>query len=107
MTTTLEKYESEARDNYCTLPTEDVEILPETRHCKDCGAVVAWQKDGYWGRWVHADEAAADHGYVSARSWCIYCNEDDPALVQFSFQSYSDETSCKRCGGVNGRAIGD
>ena len=40
MARTLETYKNSKRGNYCTLPTIDVEILPETRHCRVCNGVV-------------------------------------------------------------------
>lgn len=124
------KYAGTVRHNYCTLPTEDVEVLPEIRHCADCGDVVervsrtrTVAASGHRhevSAWVHSGEEVVvtdvypylheigDHDHhARVRSACRYCNTDDPAHVTFVQASYSDETRCTRCGGVHGFAIGD
>lgn len=108
--TTLKRYAGARRGNYCRLPTVDVPILSETRHCADpgCGDEVAWEpKAGSFGSglWVHRHHDR-DHS-ARPRPACRYCHSDDPAEVTFAHQSYSDETSCTRCGGVDGYPIGD
>ena len=42
MATTLEAFAGAHRHNYCTLPTIDVEILPDIRHC-ECGEPVSFE----------------------------------------------------------------
>ena len=126
--TARSKYAGTVRHNYCTLPTEDVEILPEIRHCADCGDVVervsrTVAASGHRhevSAWIHSGAEVVvtdvypylheigDHDHhARVRSACRYCNTDDPAHVQFVQASYSDETRCTRCGGVDGFAIGD
>lgn len=114
MTTTFAKFADATRGNYCTLPKLDVEILPAVRHCQGCGEELRWDPDAGpfgTGRHVHVkpDVELADGGqhYVTARTWCSYCHNDEPGTVHFHQRSWSDETECDRCGGVQGYAIGD
>lgn len=123
--TTLAKYADVKRHNYCSLPTRDVPILDEPRLCRGaefrgitCDRVVVEDPAaGSYGMagWVHEDDRTARHtdaegavlNTVTPRLRCPYCGTQDPAEVEFVQASYSDETRCTRCGGVDGRAIGD
>ena len=50
VTTTFAKFGDAKRHNYETLPTIDVEILPDVRHCEKCDAEMVWDpKGGYLG----------------------------------------------------------
>lgn len=91
--------------NYSVLPTVDVEILPHEFRCVDCDALVEFHMANF--SWAHVDQAAADHGRVTTGRACDYCNNRNQDEVVFSFQSYSDQISCSRCGGITGRPIGD
>lgn len=104
MTTTFEKYSESTRRSYSTLPTTDVEILDNPRHCQDCGKEVVWNHSAC--SWVHAVPAADEH-WTSPRPYCVYCHNDEPGTVHFHQRAWSDETECLRCGGVDGFAIGD
>lgn len=104
---TLAKYAGKRAGNYCTLPKIDVEVLPVVRHCEECGVEVVYEMgQSYMGKWVHVTEVAEEH-YVRPRLMCRYCNCEEPGVVEFKMMSWSDETHCQRCGGVDGRAIGD
>ena len=130
MTTTFEKYKGTQRGNYCTLPTIDVEIIDSPRFCagKDwippvgesapgnrgsygpvCNKPVHWDKDSKampgMGWWAHDDGSTGHH--ISPYMRCVYCGNAEPGTVHYRQEPYSDETSCDRCGGVDGRAIGD
>lgn len=106
MATTFETYAGQRAANYSTLPRVDVEILPDEHHCERCGERVAYDpKAGTFGRWVHAEGDQAGGHRATARLRCSYCHTDDG--VTFTHQAYSDATSCTRCGGVTGFAIGD
>ena len=110
MTTTLEEYANARRGNYCTLPTIDVEILPNVKHCETCGREVAWVKTSFAGMWAHVEDEQRDgeEAHIGRpRAFCVYCHNDEPGTVEFRQLSWSDEMSCSRCGGVDGRAIGD
>lgn len=108
MTTTFAKYANTRRPNYCTLPTIDVEILPEIHHCAHCDAQVVYERGArLFGDWVHVD-ITIDHAKqatATPKAACRYCNAEDG--VTFYHQAYSDETVCTRCGGVEGYPIGD
>lgn len=115
MTTTFAKFANATRRNYSDLPKFDVEVLPDVRHCRYCGNVVHWEaKAGEFGmgEWVH-DDPSVECSYIpsknvgSPRSWCCYCNNDEPGTVHYRQRAWSDETECDRCGGVEGYAIGD
>lgn len=108
MTTTLERWGGTKRHNYETLPTIDVEILPDIRHCEKCGGEMVWDaKGGYFGQggYVHAD--GSDHGYAPPVTRCRYCRTEDPALVSYIQHAWYDTVECKRCGGDDGHPIGD
>ena len=105
MATTLEAFAGAHRHNYCILPTVDVEILPDIRHC-ECGEPVSFdQSIGFWGGWVHTAPDVPDHGRVAVRLRCKYCNSEDQ--VRSEMHAWFDATECDRCGGVDGHAIGD
>jgi hypothetical protein len=106
MPTTFEVYANAPRGNYCTLPIRDVEILPDVHHCKTCNEEVAFDKSVKpFGSFVHASSSAEDHGYVSIKTRCAYCNSEDDAV--YYQHAWHDAVECSRCGGVDGRAIGD
>jgi ribosomal protein S27AE len=104
MTTTFQQYANATRHNYCTLPTADVEILPDVRHCETCGNAVSYS-GGTLGSWSHTDPFVPDHGYVRTRLMCPYCHTEDG--VVFRQHPWHDAVECSRCGGVDGRAISD
>jgi DNA-directed RNA polymerase subunit RPC12/RpoP len=107
MTTTLEKFAGAKRHNYCTLPTIDVEILDDPTRCATCDDTLYLVPDRYGlSRWTHS-HGDNDQHYARALTRCTYCGTQDPAEVEFVQASYSDETRCTRCGGVNGYGIGD
>lgn len=106
MVTTLETFARSARRNYCTLPTIDVEILPDVRHCGTCGAPVTYDADAStFGAWVHTTPTTPEHGYIAPKTRCSYCLSEDNA--QFVMPAWYDAIECARCGGVDGSAIGD
>lgn len=106
MTTTLEKFAGTTRPNYCTLPTIDVEILPDEHRCNGCGSLITRDPNaGYFGTWVHADTTLDDGHHVTPRTRCSYCHSNDDAT--FSQQSWHDQIHCTRCGGTWGFPIGD
>ena len=105
-TTTLQAFAGAKRRNYETLPTLDVEILPDVRHCEKCGGVMVWDPKGGrygWGEHVHAD--GSEHGYAPPRTRCRYCHSEEHA--QYRQHAWYDAVECSRCGGVDGHAIGD
>lgn len=102
--TTLAKFAGTRRANYSTLPTVDVEILPDARICETCAQPVAWDKSAHtFGGWVHAD-GSTEH-YVAPRTRCAYCHAQDG--VTYRQHAWYDAIECDRCGGVTGYAIGD
>src|SRR5690606_1704216 len=103
MATTFEVFEGAQRRNYSTLPTVDVEILPDIRHCEECGAEVRYVPDTLIGSWQHAD-GSTDH-FVLPKVRCPYCNSEDDAV--YKQHAWYDAVECSRCGGVYGRAVGD
>ena len=110
MSTTFAKFAGKVAGNYCSMPRVDVEVLEGPRYCgkAECGKEVVYEKKdpkGYMGKWVHTD-GSTEH-WVSPAVRCTYCGTQDPAEVTFVQASWSDETRCTRCGGVDGRAIGD
>lgn len=121
MTTTFATYRqpgSYAR-NYCTLPTNDVEVIEDVvRHCDQCGEPVHFDRNaGHFGTWVHDSEDvdwSAHRVPTSARRICTYCHVEDGQTIDgvtyrvtYHQMPYSDETRCTRCGGVDGFGIGD
>jgi hypothetical protein len=109
MPTTLQEFAGARRRNYETLPTIDVEVLPDTRHCATCGAEVVYvphpRGPGYGcGSWRHASPDAPGH-YVAPATRCRYCHSHDDAV--YKQHAWFDAVECSRCGGVDGHAIGD
>lgn len=104
---TSEKYAGQRAGNYCTLPTRDVEILPDTRFCDTCGVQADYQPGpgGGMGSWVHVG-SASEHGYISPKTRCTYCHNQESDVV-YRQHAWYDAVECGRCGGVDGRAIGD
>ena len=100
MATTLETFAGARRGNYCTLPTIDVEILPDIHHCQTCGETVIYQQH----RWLHGNHLTPDHGWIAPKVMCRYCHSEDAVYHQ---HAYHDAIECNRCGGVDGYAIGD
>jgi hypothetical protein len=112
MTTTFEKFKGTKRGNYCTLPTIDVEIIDPAPYCRYCDGEMVYNPTGDpfgHGRYEHKAEPEPGTckfgGQVASR--CTYCGTNEKGVVTFSHESWSDETSCSRCGGVHGYAIGD
>lgn len=115
--TTLTVYADFKARNYSTRPNIDVPILTDSRLCSHvdretkarCDEPVRYDRSAGsygMGKWVHTDPTTDDH-YVAPRTACVYCGTQDPAEVYFTHASWSDETRCTRCGGVDGYAIGD
>lgn len=107
--TTFEKYRGDRAGNYCTLPTVEVEILPDVHHCVTCGEQVTFNPTtGFGGSWGHVEEtglvAEGPHP-ARPRVRCGYCHSE--AEAEFVHSAYSDETRCSRCGGVTGFGVGD
>lgn len=110
MPTTFEVFAGKRASNYSTLPKIDVEILPGPRLCEDCPEPIRFESSAVrppFGAWVHVSPTFDDHHRARPRLACTYCGSQDPAEVRFQQMPYSDETSCSRCGGVHGYAIGD
>lgn len=106
---TGEMWSGKTAGNYSNLPTKQVSVLTGAKTiCKKCDQPVHYVKKGYGGNFVHESE---DHGCdevtYSISTPCKYCGTSDPSFQTFKHQAYSDETSCSRCGGVSGYAIGD
>lgn len=108
MATTLATFKNAKRLNYCTLPTIDVEILPDIYLCDQCDEPVEYDKGGGTyglGKWSHVNADAAEHsGWHSRRPRCRYCYSQDAKYRQ---HAWYDAVECDRCGGVDGYAIGD
>lgn len=119
MTTTLEKFAGAKRENYCTLPTIDVEIIDPASLCGakhlvdgvftpcfkpivDTGETTTWGDPAYG----HADGSNAGE-YVAHSTRCSYCGTNDPSLVKYRQHAWYDAVECERCGGVSGYGIGD
>jgi hypothetical protein len=116
MSTTLEQFAGKRPGNYCTLPTIDVEILNPPLRCAHCGGTVTRVQNPNpavtWQDLVLKHEHPTSCRYEESRMGsvvqrCRYCGTDDPAHLRNVQASWSDETHCSRCGGVNGYAIGD
>lgn len=104
MTTTFEKFSTAKRKIYSTLPTIDVTILPDVRHCRTCGSEAVWDSSrGVLGNFAHAD--GNDDHRADVKSHCVYCNNEDG--VRYVQYLWHDAVECPRCGGVDGYAIGD
>lgn len=105
MTTTLEAWPSSRRvPNYSTKPKLDVEILPDERRCESCGELVEYAP--ILGRWIHSDpEVEHTEFYVRPLPRCPYCHATD--TLTYTAHAYYDASTCSRCGGVDGFAIGD
>lgn len=102
MASTLETFGGTRQLNYCTLPTIDVEILPDVHHCKTCGTAITYQPRG-GSVWVH-NSLVPDHGFITPKTRCRYCHSEDATYHQ---HAWFDAVECDRCGGVTGYAIGD
>ena len=107
MATTFEIFKGARSANYCTLPTVDVEVLPDVRHCETCGQEISYNVDGYTlgGAWQHATTDWSNPHEPRPQARCRYCHTTEG--LTFTHAAYSDETRCARCGGVDGYAIGD
>ena len=102
----LEKFAGLKRHNYCEVPKLDVDILPDVYLCEKCGEPVQYDpKGGNYGlgRWAHVDPDAGEH-YCGPRVRCRYCHSQD---AKFRQHPWHDAVECDRCGGIDGRAIGD
>lgn len=104
-TTTLEQFAECEASEYATLPTHDVEILPDdTYHCAACGHEIA--REQTTGQWHHSGLETASHEALPSFR-CPYCKYDDPALVTFATVGHVHETRCARCGGIDAATIGN
>lgn len=106
--TTMQKFTGQA-PNYSTYPKVDVEILDGPQHCDKCEAEVTYDPNGPYGmgKWVHTDPDTADHGFVAPRTRCRYCHTEDRTEVAYRQHAWYDAVECERCGGVDGRPLGD
>lgn len=104
---TLEAFKDARRGNYCTLPTIDVEILPDIHHCNTCGFLVMYEPHprGGLGSWAHTDKTVPGHGYIAPKTRCRYCHSEDDAT--YHQHAWHDAVECERCGGIDGYAVGD
>lgn len=118
---TMDVWATKQAGNYCSRPNKDVPILENSeKFCTKCGRSVTYEKTRY--RWLHDNgleecdknemlahtgKPAPYAGYAQSNPECRYCGTGDPSYSTFKQQSWSDETSCSRCGGVTGYAIGD
>lgn len=106
MATTFKKFNDNRPGNYCTYPKLDVEILPDVHNCETCGEMVEYVSapNGRYpyGSWEHV--SATDHT-AQPKTRCRYCHNENG--VKFTQEAWYDRTSCPRCGGVTGYAIGD
>lgn len=93
--------------NYSSAPTKNVPILENGEQiCTRCGSPATYEEakaPGQIGRYV--DENCDE--YIRTAGKCKYCGTTNPKHLSFKQQSYSDETHCSRCGGVDGYGIGD
>lgn len=104
MTTTFEKYNGTQRQNYCTLPTIDVEILTEPPACSDCGKpLIHTGKPGDFHPWQHEDGSPGRN--LAPVQSCTYCGSTEH-LTRVT-GAWHDGTHCGRCGGERGYPIGD
>lgn len=103
MATTFETYAGERAGNYSTLPTADVEILPDVYRCLTCLERITWLSDlGTFGGWAHGSKVT-DHA-ARPLGRCRYCHSHDVITKHYTWH---DATECGRCGGIDGWAIGD
>ena len=106
--------------NYASRPTINVEVLPDERHCAQCGIVVFWigstwptlnghRSEGldyeHLNFWLHVG-GEQDHT-ADARQSCHFCNGDEVGSIVYRQEAWCDSISCSRCGGDNGYPIGD
>lgn len=94
------------RDNYCSLPTTDVEIITDkTVHCEHCaGEIIYDPAKGVFGGYKHRKDPAEDHR-ASPIPRCHYCGGE--GTVTHHQHAWHDSADCSRCGGSYGFAIGD
>lgn len=111
----LEKITPRNVGNYSSRPTKDVAVLKDSqRFCTKCDGALDAITTGWSTRYAHRATgestcvtSTGGASFASPNAVCGYCGTGDPAHHSFRQQSYSDEASCSRCGGVQGRAIGD
>lgn len=129
MTTTFETYPVGWYQNYCSRPTKDVEIIESQPICDGADFIppVGESSPGNRGSygpkchkpierkpdakswdfnpWQHVD--GSDSHHVRNAITCRFCGNNEPGTVHYKQESWSDQTTCDRCGGSNGYAIGD
>lgn len=108
MTTTFQKFSSNNVGNYSSRPTLDVDVLDGPRVCKTCDRVATWAPKGGqfgWGGWVHEGESVEPDHRVEVLGQCRFCGGQ--GTLSHRMEAWFDATDCSRCGGVDGRAIGD
>ena len=109
---TLEKWKHRQVRNYSSRPTKDVPILKDAqKYCTKCNEGLELSKDEFGhDKYVHSTEngyCKDDRSFPSPSITCRYCGTSDSQMISSSQKSWSDEISCKRCGGVDGYAIGE
>lgn len=109
MITTFEKFTGQRAGNYSTLPTKDVPVLPDIHICSTCRTQiehVPHPKGPGWGlgSWQHTQPNECDAAYIRPADRCRYCHSQDAKYRQ---HAWHDAVECDRCGGIDGRAIGD
>lgn len=126
---TLETFVGKQAANYSTLPTIDVEIIPEDErdfHCAICGGDLRADPRRGLPRWLHVDEPECEghesldgahmgetvfcdgtcvRHHITPRATCAYCGADE--ATTFRQHAWHDAIECGRCGGITGWAIGD
>ena len=110
MITTFEKFAGTRPRNYSTLPTKDVPILPDIQVCQTCRSELEYvphpeHRSGWGiGTWKHAGPNECTATHIRPADRCRYCHSQDAKYRQ---HAWHDAVECDRCGGIDGRAIGD
>lgn len=115
--TTLEYWAGRRAGNYSSLPTIDVEILPDVYTCgrEGCSAPELKYRKAGWVTGADGAERYDGGGFEhvagdldhepSVMARCRFCR--GTGALTSSMHAWHDETRCDRCGGRSGYAIGD
>lgn len=107
---TLEKWQGRQAKGYSSLPTRNVPVLKDAqKYCKKCNQTLVAKDDALSRRYVHENgsDRCKNGDFKQESITCKYCGTSDSQMVSSAQQAWSDEISCKRCGGVDGYGIGD